>query len=81
MLNEVGTFVWNRGVQAQDRGERLAGRAEVDLLVEKRGRELSIWIDGFKVLQGPVAADSGSIGVGVAGGSATFENVRVRELK
>lgn len=81
MLTEAGTFVWCEGVKAQDRSERLAGRAEIDLVMERRGRDVTIWIDGFKILQGVASDETAIVGLGVAGGTARFENVRVRELK
>jgi hypothetical protein len=81
MLTNAGAFVWNEGVAASEPGERITGRKELDLVLERRDKVVTIWIDGVKVVQGKAGDEAGPVGVGVAGGVAAFENVRVRELK
>lgn len=81
MLTNAGTFVWKEGVTALDNSERISGRREIDLILERRGGEVAIWIDGIKIVSGAASDEAGVIGIGVAGGTATFEKIRVRELK
>jgi hypothetical protein len=81
MLTVAGTFVWKGGIVAQDRSETLAGRAALDLVLVRRGNEVTIWLDGFKIVTGLASDEAARVGLGVAGGAARFENVRVRELK
>ena len=81
MLTNAGTFVWNEGVTASVGEERISGRREIDLILERRDGSVTIWIDGFKIVTGPASEKSGVIGIGVAGGTAQFENIRIRELK
>lgn len=81
MVTEAGTFVWRETVTAAERAEPLSGRKELDLLLERRGDRVAIWIDGFKVVEGPAGSDPSRVGLGVAGGTATFESVRVRRFK
>ncbi|HTF56228.1 MAG TPA: hypothetical protein VK661_03095 [Planctomycetota bacterium] len=81
MLTNAGAFVWNGGGVASEPAERITGRHEFDFILERREKVVTIWIDGVKVLQGKASDESGPVSVGVAGGVAAFENVRVRELK
>jgi hypothetical protein len=81
MLTQAGTFVWKEGIAASDRSEQITGRREIDLVVERRGKDVTVWIDGFKIVQGVVGEEPGTVGIGVARGTALFEKVRIRELK
>ncbi len=81
MLTNAGTFVWKDGVCSSEGSVRISGRREIDLVLERRGAEVTIWVDGFKIVQGVASGEPGAVGIGVAGGTAIFENVRVRELK
>jgi hypothetical protein len=81
MLTRAGTFVWKEGVVTQDRSETLVGRQALDLVVMRQGTKLTVWIDGFKILEGEAGEEAAPVGLGVAGGKARFENVRVRDLK
>ncbi|HEU4338972.1 MAG TPA: hypothetical protein VFS19_02800 [Planctomycetota bacterium] len=81
MVIRIGTFIWKEGGVAHNPGVQLSGRRELDLVLERRGSDVTIWIDGLKVLSGVAGDAAGTVGIGVAGGTARFENVRVRELK
>ena len=81
MVIRIGTFIWNEGGVARNAEEQLTGRRELDLVLERRGSDVTIWIDGIKILTGVAGDAAGPVGIGVAGGTARFENVRVRELK
>jgi len=81
MVIRIGTFIWKDGGVAHNPGAQLTGRRELDLVLERRGTEVTIYIDGLKVLSGAAGDAAGPVGIGVAGGTARFENVRVRELK
>jgi len=81
MMTNTGTFVWNEGVVASEPAERITARREIDFILERREKVVTIWIDGIKVVQGKASDDPAPVGIGVAGGVAAFESVRVRELK
>lgn len=81
MVTNAGAFLWKEGVVAAEPAEPIAGRAALDLLLVRRGDLAQVWLDGVKVLEGRVASDPAAVGLGVAGGSAVFEQVRVRGLK
>ena len=81
MMTNAGLFLWNGGVRHQNREERLAPPEVIDLLVVRRGAKVQFFVDGKKVLEGRVGADAGVPSLGVAGGRATFENVRLRRLE
>lgn len=77
-----GTFIYCDGKpRAQNVEESLAGRQELDLLLERRGTTVAVWLDGRKVLEGKADFEEAPVGLGIVGGSAVFEDVRVRELK
>lgn len=79
MLTNAGTFVYADGVSAADGSERVAGH-QLDLLVVRKGDRLTVYVDGLKIVEGMADATPGVPTLGVAGGSATFENVRIRKL-
>ncbi|MCZ6596845.1 MAG: hypothetical protein O7B99_04330, partial [Planctomycetota bacterium] len=79
MLTNAGTFVYAEGVVAS--GDfRITGRRSLDFLVERRGDMITIYIDGFRIVQGRASDEPHALGIGVAGGIAKFTNVRIREL-
>jgi len=82
MITNAGTFVYaqSSGVVAVESAEPIGGRKTIDLFVVRRDETLTICIDGRKVLEGKASANKAPVGLGVAGGEATFENVRVRAL-
>ena len=79
MLTNAGTFVYADGVVAS--GDfRISGRRSLDLLVERRGDTITIYIDGFRIVEGRASDTPHAVGIGVAGGIATFSEVRIRDL-
>jgi len=81
LVTNAGTFVFSAGgIVAVERAEPIGGRGTIDLFVARRGDTLTIFIDGKKIVEGRVSDDKSPVGIGVAGGEASFENVRVREL-
>mgnify|MGYP002624180902 FL=1 len=81
MLVRPGTFLFDRGqALASTPDHKLTDGVVVDLLLVRRGDDVEIWIDGVLVLKARGASQSAPAGVGVAGGEATFEEVRVRSL-
>ena len=80
MLTNAGTFVYARSVTAAENGERIDCREAIDLCMRRVDDELTIWINGKETVRGKVSTSPEPVGIGVAGGRATFEEVRVREL-
>lgn len=81
MITEAGAFIWKDGVAAAEPAEPLGDRKELDLILERHGNRVTVWLDGFKVLEGAASETEEPAGIGVAGGSAEFEGVRVRTWK
>jgi len=77
-----GTFLYRGGtpVASQPFPTVPQSAKSVDLALVRRGGRAQVWINGEKILD--VAAAGGDVrpGVGVAFGSATFTDVRVRKL-
>ena len=80
MLTNAGTFVYSQSVTAAEQAERIECREVIDLCMRRIDDELTIWINGKEILRGKASDSREALGVGVAGGRATFEQVRVREL-
>ena len=77
-----GTFVYRNGQgTAMSAAARVTPTGEVDLMMVRRGGKLEVWVDGFRLAEGPVDGEAHVIGIGFHTGTARFENVRVRELK
>lgn len=51
-----------------------------DLSIARRKGIFEVWVDGKKALAAPASPGDARVGVGVVGGPATFELVRVRPL-
>lgn len=56
-------------------------RKEADFYLVRRGDMIDLWIDGAKVLSAKGSAAPAKPGIGVNGGTATFEDVRIRRLR
>lgn len=79
---ENGTFL-HRGTAAVGASSSVAmtgERRETDLLLVRRGGRLEVWVDGAKVLAGRDVPGDARPGIGVANGTATFTDVRVRRF-
>jgi len=61
--------------------EVLGARSKLHLLLVRQGGEMRVWLDGFPVLTSRVDKRAAPIGVGVAGGAASFEDIAVRVLR
>jgi len=61
--------------------EVLGARPKLHLLLLRRGAEMQVWLDGFLVLTSRADKRAVPIGVGVAGGAASFEDIAVRALR
>lgn len=82
LITNAGTFVFSAGsVVTVEHAEPIGGRKTIDMLVARRGETLSIFIDGKKIVEGRVSDAKAPVGIGVAGGEASFENIRVRTLE
>ena len=55
-------------------------RSETDLVLVRRGGRIEVWVDGVKVLAGRDVPGEAKPGIGVAKGTATFTDVRVRRF-
>jgi hypothetical protein len=77
-----GTFVYRNGAgTAMSAAARVPVSGTVDLLMIRRGGRLEVWVDGFRLAEGPVDSEAAPVGIGFHSGTARFEDVRVRELK
>lgn len=81
MFTNAGAFVFGASFVAGNREEKFAGGREIDLLVVRRNGNMEVWVDGFLLVKGKADAGKALAGIGVAGGTATFREVRVRKLK
>lgn len=82
MLVGNGTFVY-RGDGPHASAPRpvvVAGANTFDVVVVRRSGVLDVWVDGDRVLTCATLRDPTTAGIGVAQGTATFEDVRIREL-
>ncbi|MCA8956298.1 MAG: hypothetical protein KDC87_09490 [Planctomycetes bacterium] len=80
MITNAGLFLWNGGVRHMNREERLRGPATIDLVVLRSGSKVTFYLDGAQVLSGEVGNEPGVPAIGVAGGTASFESVRLRRF-
>jgi hypothetical protein len=82
LLVQNGVFHYRKdqSVKSTDK-EVLGARPQLHLLLVRKGREMQVWLDGRPVLTSRVDKRATLIGVGVAGGTATFEDVAVRALR
>lgn len=77
-----GTFVYRNGAgTAMSPAAKVPITGTVDLMMIRRGGRLEVWVDGFKLADGPVDPGAAPVAIGVHSGTARFEDVRVRELK
>lgn len=80
MITNAGAFLYADGVVAASPADPLGDRERVELLVERRGASVKFYIDGKKVLEATMADAEARPAIGVAGGTAIFESVRLRPL-
>jgi len=77
-----GVFVYRNGTgTGMSAAARVPITGTVDLMMVRRGGRLEVWVDGFRLAEGPVDPDAAPVGIAVHSGTARFEDVRVRELK
>ena len=77
---QVGTFLYEGDAQRTGSNvQRLSGRP-LHLLLARHGDRVEVWVDGFRIAATRLSAKAGKIGLGVALGSATFTDVKVRAL-
>jgi hypothetical protein len=80
VLRGQGTFLYTeRGGTGHD-GKVQLGDAPVQIVLRRRGKQGSIWIDGRLVAEGPVDPEPGQVGIGSVGGKARFTGVALRRL-
>jgi hypothetical protein len=81
LVTNAGTFVFaSDSIVAVEHADPIGAHPTLDMLMVRRGDMLSIFIDGKKILEGRVSDAKSPVGIGVAGGDASFENIRVRTL-
>jgi hypothetical protein len=77
-----GAFVWRNGQGvAMNPAAKVPSTGEADLMLVRRGSRMEVWVDGFKLAEGPVDGEAAPVAIGFHTGAVRFENVRVRELK
>ena len=86
MLVGNGTCIWRgRGVVAMNQQEKVRPKGKVDLMMVRRAGTMQVWVDGIKLVEGPVDSAPHPVGIGFhAGpreGSARFLDLRVRVLR
>lgn len=77
-----GTFLYRGGtpVASQPFPTLPQSAKSIDLALVRRGGRVQVWINGEKILDVAAAGPDARPGVGVAFGSVTFTDVRVRKL-
>jgi hypothetical protein len=82
MLVGNGTFLYEGARPAASVPQpKIRWSGDIDLLLVRRKHAIQVWIDGFLVLEHKGSSIDAPPGVGVALGSATFTDVRVRALR
>ena len=82
LVVQPGVFLFAQHKALASSGDsRLGQRTEVHVALVRRGSEIEIWVDGFKVLTGRAGSGDALPGVGVAGGSLEVARIRVRKLR
>jgi hypothetical protein len=82
LLVQNGVFHYRKDQSvAWTNKEVLGARPRLHLLLVRKGEEMQVWLDGFPVLTSRVDKRPAPIGVGVAGGTASFLEVAVRTLR
>lgn len=82
MLVRNGVFHYRQAQSVKwNNGEVLGARPQVHFLLVRRGKEMQVWLDGYRVLTSRVDKRAALVGVGVAGGAASFTDVAVRTLR
>jgi hypothetical protein len=77
-----GTFHYRKAQSvAWNNEEVLGARPKLHLLLVRKGAEMQVWLDGSLVLKSRTDKRAAPIGVGVARGAATFEDVAVHALR
>jgi len=77
-----GTFVYRSGEPAAHAPSPSIGpsRKETDLVLVRRGGVLEVWVDGAKAVSCEASNEQSPVGIGVALGTAVFDDVRVKPL-
>jgi hypothetical protein len=82
LLVANGAFVYRNGQgTAMSPAAKVPITGEADLMLVRRGGRAEVWVDGFRLAEGPVDGEAAPVGIGFHTGAARFENVRVRELR
>jgi hypothetical protein len=82
MLLPAGTYVYQdeRGVAMTGDVKLPAVGKPFDVALVRRAGIFEVWVDGKKAVSTSASPGDARVGVGVVGGPATFESVRVRPL-
>ena len=77
-----GTFVYRDGSPAAHAAfpSMSVAKRDVDLALVRRGRELTAYVNGTKILTLDAAGGPTRPGIAIVGGAATFSDVRYRKL-
>ncbi len=82
LVVQPGVFLFTEGRALTMTKDFLLGRRdEVHVAFVRRGDEVEIWVDGFRVVSGRTAMSVAKPGVGIAGGTLTITRFRVRALR
>jgi hypothetical protein len=82
LVVQPGAFLFAQGRALGSSSDvRLGTRTELHVALVRRGGEVEIWVDGFRVLTGRTASGDALPGVGIAGGTLEIARVRVRKLR
>lgn len=77
-----GVFLFAQGAAlASSPDVRLGMRTELHVALVRRGGEVEIWVDGFRIVTGRAASGDALPGVGIAGGTLEIARIRVRKLR
>jgi hypothetical protein len=80
LVNGVFLYRGDRPVASSEVARMDGTRRSTDFVLVRRGAMVQIWIDGVLALTTGAAGGASPVGIGVHGGEAVFEDVRVRRL-
>ena len=82
MLLPSGTFLYRDESSVAYSGDvKLPTSGSFEFAVVRKSGVLEVWVDGKRALATEAAPGPARVGLGVVGGPATFESVRVRNLE
>lgn len=84
MLVQNGVFLYdaqNRPLHASQKARLSPASPEIHILLLRRKSHARVWVDGVLVLEGRVGSEAARPGFGVALGTASFRDLKIRTVR